>query len=61
MPLVRLVDGTGGGGSVKTTATQRRSYVPWIPDWDVSVENLIENYQAALATGADEPVQLTTR
>ena len=28
---------------------------------DVSVENLIENYQAALATGADEPVQLTTR
>ncbi len=40
VPLVRLVDGTGGGGSVRTQATTRRSYVPWIPDWDVSVELL---------------------
>jgi len=40
LPLVRLVDGTGGGGSVKTNATLRRSYVPYIPDWDVSVELL---------------------
>jgi acetyl-CoA carboxylase carboxyltransferase component len=40
VPLVRLVDGTGGGGSVKTTAKLRRSYVPVIPDWDVSVELL---------------------
>jgi acetyl-CoA carboxylase carboxyltransferase component len=40
IPLVRLVDGTGGGGSVKTNATLRRSYVPWNPDFDVSVELL---------------------
>ena len=40
LPLVRLVDGTGGGGSVKTTATMRRSYVPFLPDWEVSVELL---------------------
>jgi acetyl-CoA carboxylase carboxyltransferase component len=40
LPLVRLVDGTGGGGSVKQQTTLRRSYVPWIPDWDVSVEIL---------------------
>jgi acetyl-CoA carboxylase carboxyltransferase component len=40
LPLVRLVDGTGGGGSVKTNATLRRSYVPYIPDFDVSVELL---------------------
>ncbi|MCH8815981.1 MAG: methylmalonyl-CoA carboxyltransferase [Chloroflexi bacterium] len=38
LPIVRLVDGTGGGGSVKTTATLRRSYVPSLPDWEVSVE-----------------------
>jgi acetyl-CoA carboxylase carboxyltransferase component len=37
LPLVRLVDGTGGGGSVATTATLRRSYVPANPEWDVSV------------------------
>jgi acetyl-CoA carboxylase carboxyltransferase component len=40
IPIVRLVDGTGGGGSVKTNATLRRSYVPIIPDWDVSVDLL---------------------
>lgn len=40
LPLVRLMDGTGGGGSVKQQTTLRRSYVPWIPDWDVSVEIL---------------------
>ncbi len=32
-PLVRLVDGTGGGGSVKSHATLRRSYVPALPEW----------------------------
>ncbi len=36
LPIVRLVDGTGGGGSVKTNAALRRSYVPVNPDWDVS-------------------------
>jgi acetyl-CoA carboxylase carboxyltransferase component len=40
IPIVRLVDGTGGGGSVKTHATTRRSYVPYNPDWDVSLELL---------------------
>ncbi|MCH7699460.1 MAG: methylmalonyl-CoA carboxyltransferase [Chloroflexi bacterium] len=40
LPIVRLVDGTGGGGSVKTNAALRRSYVPVNPDWDVSTELL---------------------
>ncbi|MEO8457994.1 MAG: carboxyl transferase domain-containing protein [Chloroflexota bacterium] len=40
LPIVRLVDGTGGGGSVKTNATLKRSYVPANPDWDVSVDLL---------------------
>ena len=31
MPLVRLVDGTGGGGSVKSLETMGRTYVPFIP------------------------------
>lgn len=39
-PLIRLVDGTGGGGSVKMNETIRRSYVPYNPDFDVSVELL---------------------
>ncbi len=34
MPLVRLVDGTGGGGSVKTLEMIGRTYVPANPAWD---------------------------
>lgn len=40
LPLVRLVDGTGGGGSVKTLEKLRRTYVPAIPGLEVSVELL---------------------
>jgi acetyl-CoA carboxylase carboxyltransferase component len=40
LPVVRLVDGTGGGGSVRTNAATRRSYVPANPDWDVSTDLL---------------------
>ena len=31
LPLVRLVDGTGGGGSVKTLETMGFTYVPFVP------------------------------
>ena len=51
LPLVRLVDGTGGGGSVKTNATLRRSYVPYVPDFDVSVELLATVPVVAAALG----------
>jgi acetyl-CoA carboxylase carboxyltransferase component len=40
LPLVRLVDGTGGGGSVKSLETMGYTYVPFIPGMDVAVENL---------------------
>ena len=31
LPIVRLVDGSGGGGSVKTLETERRAFVPFNP------------------------------
>jgi acetyl-CoA carboxylase carboxyltransferase component len=34
VPIVRLVDGTGGGGSVKTIEQIGRTYVPANPAWD---------------------------
>jgi acetyl-CoA carboxylase carboxyltransferase component len=40
MPLVRLVDGTGGGGSVKSLEDMGHTYVPFIPGWELAVENL---------------------
>ena len=39
-PLVRLVDGTGGGGSVKSLEMMGYTYVPFIPGWEVAAENL---------------------
>jgi acetyl-CoA carboxylase carboxyltransferase component len=40
MPIVRLVDGSGGGGSVKSLETERRSFVPFNPGWEQVVANL---------------------
>jgi acetyl-CoA carboxylase carboxyltransferase component len=42
MPIVRLVDGTGGGGSVRTFETTRRTYVPANPAFDVLVKLMAE-------------------
>jgi acetyl-CoA carboxylase carboxyltransferase component len=40
VPLVRLVDGTGGGGSVKSLEQMGFSYVPPLPGFDLVVENM---------------------
>jgi acetyl-CoA carboxylase carboxyltransferase component len=37
LPIIRLVDGTGGGGSVKTLEMTGRTYVPANPAWDIVV------------------------
>src|SRR5215218_11161881 len=51
LPLVRLVDGTGGGGSVKTLEQTGFSYVPPLPGFDLVVENLSRVPVAAAALG----------
>lgn len=51
IPLVRLVDGTGGGGSVKSLETMGHTYVPFIPGWDVAVDNLSTVPVVAAALG----------
>ncbi len=50
-PLVRLVDGTGGGGSVKTLTSMGFSYVPPLPGFDLTVDNLSRVPVAAAALG----------
>ena len=40
VPMIRLVDGTGGGGSVKSLEDFGRTYVPYNPAWDHVVGNL---------------------
>jgi acetyl-CoA carboxylase carboxyltransferase component len=40
LPLVRLIEGTGGGGSVKMLEQAGHTYVPVNPGWDYVVDNL---------------------
>jgi acetyl-CoA carboxylase carboxyltransferase component len=49
--MVRLVDGTGGGGSVKSLRTMGRTYVPFNPGWDVVVANMSTVPVVSLALG----------
>ena len=39
-PLIRLVDGTGGGGSIKQLEELGATYVPFNPGWDEVIANL---------------------
>lgn len=40
IPVIRLVDGTGGGGSVKTIDQTGFTYIPINPAWDHVVSNM---------------------
>lgn len=40
LPIVRLVDGTGGGGSVKSLEIDRRTYVSQLIGWQFVAENM---------------------
>jgi acetyl-CoA carboxylase carboxyltransferase component len=39
LPLIRLVDGTGGGGSVKSLEQMGFTYVPFLPGMEIAVAN----------------------
>ncbi|TNE63133.1 MAG: methylmalonyl-CoA carboxyltransferase [Alphaproteobacteria bacterium] len=52
LPLIRLIDGTGGGGSVKTLEDMGLTYVPWLPGWEHVVRNLDTVPVVALALGS---------
>ena len=51
LPLVRLVDGTGGGGSVKSLEDMGFAYVPPLPGGDLWVDNLAKVPVVAAALG----------
>lgn len=51
LPIVRLVEGTGGGGSVKSLETRRRTYVPANPAMEIMTELLSTVPAVAAALG----------
>ncbi len=52
IPVVRLVDGSGGGGSVKTYQDWGRTYVPPLPGWQDQIDILGEVPVVAAALGS---------
>ncbi|WP_375201203.1 acyl-CoA carboxylase subunit beta [Hyphococcus sp.] len=51
LPLIRMIDGTGGGGSVKMLEEMGFTYVPFVPGWEHVVKNLKTVPVVALALG----------
>ncbi len=51
LPLVRLVDGTGGGGSVKSLEDMGFTYVPFVPGFELTAANLSRVPVVAAALG----------
>src|SRR6266511_2333451 len=52
LPLIRLVEGSGGGGSVKTIETTGRANVPGVSGWEWVVANMGTIPRVALALGS---------
>ena len=52
IPIVRLVDGTGGGGSIKSLEESGYTYLPANPGWEWVDANLATGPVAALALGS---------
>jgi acetyl-CoA carboxylase carboxyltransferase component len=52
LPLVRLVEGSGGGGSVKTIETRGRANVPGVVGWETVVANMGLVPRVALGLGS---------
>lgn len=51
IPLIRMIDGTGGGGSVKTLEMIGATYVPAVPGWSDVIRNLETVPVVALSLG----------
>lgn len=51
IPMIRMIDGTGGGGSVKTLEDTGYTYVPGLPGWDDVIKNQETVPVVAMALG----------
>ncbi|TXL75200.1 methylmalonyl-CoA carboxyltransferase [Vineibacter terrae] len=52
IPLIRLIEGSGGGGSVKTIETEGRANVPGVAGFDVVTANMATIPVVALGLGS---------
>ncbi|MCP4757106.1 MAG: methylmalonyl-CoA carboxyltransferase [Proteobacteria bacterium] len=52
LPHIRLIDGMGGGGSVKTIEMAGRTYIPELRGWEIVVNHLAVAPSVSLALGS---------
>ena len=52
VPLIRMIEGSGGGGSVKTIETTGRANVPGVRGWEMVVNNMGTVPTVALGLGS---------
>src|SRR5690348_6765007 len=52
VPLIRMIEGSGGGGSVKTIETTGRANVPGVDGWEWVVNNMGTIPRVALGLGS---------
>lgn len=52
LPHLRLIDGMGGGGSVKTIEQAGRTYIPELGGWDLVIDHLNVAPSVSLALGS---------
>ena len=52
LPHIRLIDGMGGGGSVKTIEMSGRTYIPRVGGWDTIISHLGIAPSVSLALGS---------
>jgi len=52
LPLIRIVEGSGGGGSVKTIETTGRANVPGVRGWEMVVQNMATVPTVGLGLGS---------
>lgn len=51
LPLIRMIEGTGGGGSVRTLEKSGYTYIPEIPGWEHMTANLSQVPVVAMGLG----------
>jgi len=52
VPLIRIIEGSGGGGSVKTIETTGRANVPGVRGWEMVVQNMATVPTVGLGLGS---------
>ncbi len=51
LPIIRMIDGTGGGGSIRSLDDMGYTYVPFVPGWEHVARNLETVPVVSLALG----------